>query len=143
MEKWNDLNDSEMQFILFPNQGFLSYKICFEKDIQDRSILVFYIYELQVMIEWQRKGIGTRLLDEAVMRALNYNKVNNDQSDDSNRTDKTIKKLMLTCHLNNKLALSFYRKHEFIDDEISPTRVMGTKKAIKYHGYTIMSRNLL
>ncbi len=108
---------------------FSSVLSCKEEDLAGIPVPVMYIYELHVLPEFQRLGLGAWLLDHVLV----------DLASKKPSSFRDCTKMMLTVQTSNTVALSFYKKHDFAPDEICPSQCL-TSEETKRLGYMIMSR---
>ena len=115
---WNDekkrkeLAHSKSRFILMSRGtdliGFASIRI-----LVDAKRPVVYVYELQVEGQWTSQGLGKHLMGCV--------------EDFCHRSVPGVKRVVLTCLVNNTRAIDFYKKLGFRNDE---THVPGQCYAI-------------
>jgi len=94
---WNAVNDAEHDLA-----GFIQYRFVIEEEVE-----VLYIYELQVLQPYQRKGLGKFIV--MILEGL--------------ARKAGMKGVMLTCQKRNKAAYSFYKSIKYTEDAISPCNV--------------------
>mmetsp|Transcript_8084 Transcript_8084/g.23178 ORF Transcript_8084/g.23178 Transcript_8084/m.23178 type:complete len:247 (+) Transcript_8084:235-975(+) len=82
--------------------GFIQYRFVIEEEVE-----VLYIYELQVLNGYQRKGLGKFIIMCMEMLARKAG----------------VKGVMLTCQKKNKAAYGFYKSIRYTEDAISPCNV--------------------
>uniref|UniRef100_A0A7S1SLR7 N-alpha-acetyltransferase 40 n=1 Tax=Tetraselmis chuii TaxID=63592 RepID=A0A7S1SLR7_9CHLO len=82
--------------------GFIQYRFVIEEEVE-----VLYIYELQILKDFQRKGLGKFIvmIIEGLARKAG------------------VKGVMLTCQKRNKAAYVFYKSIKYNEDAISPCNV--------------------
>lgn len=108
--------------------SFFSILSCHEPNLRNIPIPTLYIYEFHVGEGYQRKGLGRWQLSviEQLMALPQF---------------RQCRKIMLTCHTENKDAMTFYQKHGFTPDEICPSRCCSAEEAERT-GYYIMSKTV-
>lgn len=137
--KLEELQDSLTRIILIYNSdqkpiAFASYQLTTEPDMKDIPIPCLYWYELHVVKEYRKSGVGSQLV-EVIQEIARFN------------GDKC-KKIMLTAFKalpNNRIyrsPIEFYLKHGFKFDPISPSKCLKPRDAILYD-YEIMSKELV
>ena len=134
-KKRNEMMLPDLRYILFyeeasgeasngiPYQalrGFVSFMITYEDGHE-----VIYVYEIHLKPEWQGKGIGGLL-----MEAIEHigQKVG-------------VQKSMLTVFKSNELAIRFYNKLGYVEDEFSPRPRKLRNGTVKESSYVILSKN--
>ena len=123
-EKSEELKHENARFLLLLNQtnglaGFVHFR--FDHDDDDNPTQpVLYVYEIQIDELYRRYGLGKKLMDmvENVATAAEMDKV------------------MLTVFKQNKAAMTFYEKLNYIVDKNSPS-ASGTTA-----DYEILSRQM-
>ncbi|KAF9216423.1 N-alpha-acetyltransferase 40 [Podila verticillata] len=106
--------------------GMIHFQFLEEETMTDRDAEVAYCYEIQVIPEFQRKGIGAYLIGllETIGRATKMEKV------------------MLTVFKANKSAIKFYiDQMQYQYDEISPCVCLTRGRASRFD-YEILSKSL-
>ncbi|KAG9327593.1 hypothetical protein KVV02_003838 [Mortierella alpina] len=107
--------------------GMVHFQFVEEETMTDRDAEVAYCFEIQVVPEYQRRGIGAHLISllEAIGRATQMEKV------------------MLTVFKANKNAIKFYTDQlHYAYDEISPCVCLTRGRASRFD-YEILSKTLL
>lgn len=114
---WNRIKNKV--FVYQDNQKILGF-IAFEKMGLKKSH-VLKIINIAVSPEFQKKGIGTELLNHAI------------------KNNPKIKRLELTCYANNKSAISFYKKFGFKKEGVGKKALQYNDKFVNeiYLGYII------
>ena len=103
-----------------PIGGFMSFMLTHDSV---PSVPVVYIYEIHLVAEFRKLGLGKHLMEMA----------------DSIAQRVGVAKVMLTCFLSNQRALEFYRLGGYGTDECSPQDRKTRNKTIK-PDYVIMSK---
>lgn len=105
---------------------FASYLETEELDASQQAYPVLYIYEFHVLPAYQRRGVGSWLMESALLPALAEANIRG-------------KPMMLTVQSANTAAVAFYRKHGFAPDRVHCPSLHGSS-ALGRCGYYIMSR---
>lgn len=133
--KRREMKEDEMRYLLVHSdrrqyhpsdgsniQGFLSFMLTHDSS---PSVPVLYVYEIHLMPQFRRLGLGARL-----MRA----------AEDIARV-AGMEKVMLTCFVCNKKANGFYERRGYRKDVISPGDRRTRNKVVKAD-YAILSRSV-
>ena len=104
--------------------GFVHFRYEYDDDNYPKHP-VTYIYELQVHSNWQKFGIGKKLMTIVELISLNLN----------------MEKVMLTVFRSNIAAMGFYEKRNYKVDDCSPSNFTGEEN--KNCDYEILSKMLL
>ncbi|OAX84176.1 hypothetical protein ACJ72_01451 [Emergomyces africanus] len=101
--------------------GFLSFMVTYEDEIE-----VLYCYEIHLATELQHRGLGKILLGyfEEIGRNIG------------------LRKAMLTVFKANGLAIRFYERLGYEEDEFSPKPMKLRNGNIREYDYMILSKNL-
>ncbi|KAI8895546.1 hypothetical protein BC833DRAFT_600864 [Globomyces pollinis-pini] len=124
-QKWAEMNDPLMYYIILPSIGFTSFQYCMEDDlVHDKHCLspMLYCYELQLQQSCKRAGWGSLLMNILETLAIKYN----------------MKKIKLTVFKSNTSAIQFYQKLGFTIDCTCPSLHYSPKrsKTVSYYLYS-------
>lgn len=101
--------------------GFISYMITYEDGHE-----VVYVYEIHLAPEYQRKGIGRKLMGYVEQIGINVG----------------VKKMMLTVFRSNQGAISMYEALGYGVDKYSPQPKILRNGTLKENSYVILSKSL-
>ncbi|KAG0324796.1 N-alpha-acetyltransferase 40 [Podila humilis] len=129
-DKEEEMQDAQSRYLVAFHGtvpvGMIHFRFIEEETITDRNAEVAYCYEIQVIPEYQRKGIGAYLIHllEIIGQATKMEKV------------------MLTVFKANKNAIKFYTEQmQYQYDEISPCMCLTRGRASRFD-YEILSKAL-
>ncbi|KAF9439091.1 N-alpha-acetyltransferase 40 [Entomortierella beljakovae] len=129
-DKEEEMQDTGSRYlVIFQNEtpvGMIHFQFVEEETMTDRDADVAYCYEIQIVRDYQRRGIGNYLINllEVIGKAT------------------TMEKVMLTVFKANKSAIKFYLDHmQYKYDEISPCVCLTRGKASRFD-YEILSKVL-
>ncbi|KAF9336996.1 N-alpha-acetyltransferase 40 [Podila minutissima] len=129
-DKEEEMQDVQSRYLIAFHDdvpvGMIHFQFLEEDTMTDRDAEVAYCYEIQVIPECQRKGIGAYLIGllETIGRAAKMEKV------------------MLTVFKANKSAIRFYLEQmKYQYDEISPCVSLTRGRASRFD-YEILSKSL-
>ncbi|KAF8928103.1 N-alpha-acetyltransferase 40 [Dissophora ornata] len=130
-DKEDEMQDTASRYLIaFHNElpvGMVHFQFVEEETMTDRDAEVAYCFEIQVVPEYQRRGIGAYLIGllEIIGRSAEMEKV------------------MLTVFKANKNAIKFYTDQlQYQYDEISPCVCLTRGRASRFD-YEILSKALL
>lgn len=108
-EKRIELTHSSARFLLLHSQsdvfvGFVHFRFEYDDDEQPTEA-VLYVYEIQVVESFQRKGLGKKLMGLAEQIA----------------TAAKMTKVLLTVFKKNEAAMHFYKDLNYSIDQSSPS----------------------